>query len=82
LEATVFDESAKEIAHLPVSDLANQLPTIEAAHTLVFDGVITQRILDMAEEKKIRFVIGDRLSEAAKKPSDVRVLTMSDLAGR
>jgi len=82
LEATVFDESAKEIAHLPVSDLANQLPTIEAAHTLVFDGVITQRILDMAEEKKIRFVIGDRLSEAAKKPSDVRVLTMSDLAGK
>jgi len=82
LEATVFDESAKEIAHLPVSDLANQLPTIETAHTLVFDGVITQRILDMAEEKKIRFVIGDRLSEAAKKPSDVRVLTMSDLAGK
>jgi len=82
LEAAVFDESAKEIAHLPVSDLANQLPTIEAAHTLVFDGVITQRILDMAEEKKIHLVIGDRLSEAARKPSDVRVLTMSDLAAK
>jgi len=82
LEAVVFDESAKEIVHLPVSELANQLPTIEAAHTLVFDGVITQRILDMAEEKKIRFVIGDRLSEAAKKPSDVRVLAISDLAGK
>jgi len=82
LEAAVFDESAKEIAHLPVSELANQLPTIESAHTLVFDGVITQRILDLADQKKIKFVVGDRLSDVAKKPADVRVLTIPDLVGR
>ncbi len=82
LEASVFDEAAKEIAHLPVSELANQLPTMEAAHTLVFDGVITQRILDVADQKKIKFVVGDRLSEVAKKPADVRVLTIPELAGK
>jgi DNA primase len=82
LEASVFDESGKEIAHIPVSELANQLPTIEAPHTLVFDGVITQRILDIADQKKIKYVLGDRLSEIAKKPSDVMVLTMSELGGR
>jgi DNA primase len=80
LEAVVFDESAKEIAQLPVSELANQLPTIEAANTLVFDGVITQRILDVAEQKGIKFVVGERMSEIAKKPSDVHVLTLSDIA--
>jgi DNA primase len=80
LEAVVFDESAKEIAQLPVSELANQLPTIEAASTLVFDGVITQRILDVAEQKGIKFVVGERMSEVAKKPSEVRVLTLSDIA--
>lgn len=82
LEAAVLDESAKEIAHLPVSELANQLPAIEAPHTLVFDGVITQRILDLADQKKIKFVVGDRLSEIARKPTDVKVLTMSELGGR
>ena len=82
LEAAVFDESAREIAHLPVSELANQLPTIQAANILVFDGVVTQRILDVADQMKIKFVIGDRLSEIAKKPSDVRVLTLSDVAAR
>ena len=82
LEAAVLDESAKEIAHLPVSELANQLPAIEAPHTLIFDGVITQRILDLAEQKKIKFVVGDRLSEIAKKPADVNVLTMAELGGR
>ena len=82
LEAAVLDESAKEIAHLPVSELANQLPAIEAPHTLIFDGVITQRILDLAEQKKIKFVVGDRLSEIAKRPADVNVLTMAELGGR
>lgn len=82
LEAAVLDESAKEIAHLPVSELANQLPAIEAPHTLVFDGVITQRILDLAEQKKIKYVVGDRLSEIAKRPADVKVLTMAELGAR
>jgi DNA primase len=82
LEAAVFDETGKEIAHLPVSELANQLPTIEAAYTLVFDGVITQRILDLADQKKIKYVLGDRLSEIAKKPSEITVLTMSELGSR
>ncbi len=82
LEAAIFDETAKEIARLPVSELANQLPTIESAHILVFDGVITQRILDVAEQKKIKFVVGDRLSEVARKPADVQVLTIPDLVGK
>jgi DNA primase len=82
LEAAVFDEAGKEIARLPVSELANQLATIEAPATLVFDGVITQRILDLAEQKRIKYVLGDRLSEVAKKPSDIMVLTMSELGGR
>jgi len=82
LEAAVFDGSGKEIAHLPVSDLAGQLPSIEGADILVFDGVITQRILDVADQKKIRIVVGDRLSEIAKRPSEVRIMTLSDLLGR
>ena len=81
LEAAIFDETGKEIARLPVSELASQLPNMEAPNTLVFDGVITQRILDLADQKKIKYVVGDRLSEIAKKPADVKVLTMSELGG-
>lgn len=82
LEAVIFDESTNEIAELPVSELANRLPEIQGVHTILFDGVITQRLLDMAEEKKIKLVIGDRLSEVAKRPAGVRVLTISEISGR
>ena len=79
LEAVVLDESTTELARLPVSELANQLSTIDRARTLIFDGVVTQRILDVAGQKGIQLVIGDRLSEAAKKPPEVRALVVSEL---
>ncbi|MEM2896495.1 MAG: hypothetical protein QXG01_02795 [Candidatus Bathyarchaeia archaeon] len=80
LEALLFDENGKEITKLPVSELAESLQKVEGAHLLLFDGVITQRILDIAEEKNINYVIGDRLSEVVRRPVNVRVMTFSELS--
>jgi DNA primase len=82
LEAVLFDESNTELARLPVSDLAAKLPELSGVHTLVFDGVITQRLLDMAEQKGVKYVIGDRLAEVAKRPAAVRILTIPEIVGR
>ena len=46
---------------------------------MVFDGVITQRILDMGDQKGLKYVIGDRVAEGVKPPSSVRVMTLGDL---
>jgi hypothetical protein len=78
----LFDESNTELARLPVSDLAAKLPELSGVHTLVFDGVITQRLLDMAEQKGVKYVIGDRLAEVAKRPAAVRILTIPEIVGR
>lgn len=80
LEALIFDKNGKEIMKLPVSELAEKLQQIEGAYILLFDGVITQRILDIAEEKNISYVIGDRLSEVVRRPANIKVMTFSDLS--
>ena len=80
LEAVIFDEAGKEVSRMPVSELAEKIPGVENAHLILFDGVVTQRLLDIAAGKKIRFVIGDRVSDGAKKPPDVNVMTLSDLS--
>lgn len=80
LEALLFDENGKEIMRLPVSELAEKLQKIEGAHVLIFDGVITQRILDIAEEKNIKYVIGDRISEVARRPATIKIITFSELS--
>ena len=80
LEAVIFDESGKELSRMPVSELAEKIPGVENAHLVLFDGVVTQRLLDLAAGKNIRFVIGDRVSDGAKKPANVNVMTLSDLS--
>ncbi len=78
LEALLFDEGGKEVGRIPVSELAQKLDESSGVHTVLFDGVITQRLLDIAEGKHVKFVIGDRLSEIARRPASVRLMTMQD----
>ena len=79
LEAIIFDEKGAETNRIPVSELAEKLKGSKGAHAVVFDGIITQRLLDIAEEKKISIVVGDRISNIAKKPVDLKILTFSDI---
>jgi DNA primase len=80
LEAVVFDEEGKELSKMPVSELAEKIPSLENARVVLFDGVVTQRLLDTAASKGIKYVIGDRISDGAKKPANVSVMTLNDLS--
>ncbi|UCH02577.1 MAG: DNA primase [Candidatus Bathyarchaeota archaeon] len=79
LEAVLLDEKLAQIERMPVSELCIKLQKIEGTHTIVFDGVITQRLLDIAEEKGIKRIIGDRISGVVKRPVTVQTLTMDKL---
>ena len=46
---------------------------------MVFDGVITQRILDIAAEKNLDYLVGVKLGNIVKRPLSVKVLTTGDL---
>jgi DNA primase len=79
LEAITFDERGNPIERMPVSELAEKLKTAEGVHAVVFDGIITQRLLDIAEERKVGLIVGDRLSNIVKKPVDVKILTFNEI---
>ena len=82
LEAVIFDGSGKPITRIPVSELAEKISQIEGANTLLFDGVVTQRLIDLAENRNIKLVIGDRISEIAKRPMNLKIMTMNELLGQ
>ena len=79
LEAIVFDEKLEEVGRMPVRELAERLPTLEKADTVVFDGVVTQRLVDIAGDKGVKYLIGGRISDVVKQPLNVRILTFQDL---
>jgi len=79
LEAVLLNEKLESIERLPVSQLAEKLQQVSGVDTVVFDGIITQRIVDIASEKNIRNIIASRISEAVKPPLNVQLITFSEI---
>jgi len=79
LKAVLFDEKDKEIKKIPVRELTDTLKKRSNISAVVFDGIITQRLLDIANNKKIKEIVGMKLGNVVKKPTSVNVLTKKDL---
>jgi DNA primase len=79
LEAILLNEKLEQIEKLPVSQLAEKLQQTEGIDTVVFDGIITQRIVDVASEKNIKKIIASRISEAVKPNLTVQLITLSEI---
>jgi DNA primase len=78
LEAVLLNEKLELIERLPVSQLAEKLSQVGGVDTIVFDGIITQRIVDIAADKNIKHVVASRVSEAVKPALNVELVTFKD----
>jgi len=79
LKAVLFDKNDKELKKIPVRELTDSLKKSNNISTVVFDGIITQRLLDIANSKNIKEIVGIKLGNVVKMPSSVRVITKKDL---
>jgi len=78
LEAVVLDGSMKTLLKVPVSDIVKKLNSTEGAKMLVLDGIVTQRLVEVADKVGIEYIIGHRTGEL-KKSTDVKVRTFGDM---
>jgi len=80
-KAKLLNDNGNVIKEVHVSLLADTLKEgAEGVIAVVLDGIITQRILDIAVEKNISAVVGVKLGNIAKIPTNVQILTKDDLA--
>jgi len=79
LEAVLFSEKMEQLERLPVSGLAEKLQQAAGVDTVVFDGVITQRLVDIANDKDVKYLVAARVSDVVKQPLKVHLLTFADL---
>ena len=78
--ATVLDADNNVIRQVAVKSLVNSLKEDgDDVAAIVFDGVISQRIIDVSSEKGIKTVVGTRKGNISKMPTDVTILTKEDL---
>jgi DNA primase len=80
LSARLLDEGNKVIREVPVRDLATALRDANGNVTsVVFDGVITQRIVDIAANKGINTLIGAKIGNVVKSPSSMIIEASKNL---
>ena len=76
LSARFIDENNNTINEVPVRDLATALKDANGnIKSIVFDGVITQRIVDIAAEKGIENLVGAKMGNIVKSPTSIHIET-------
>lgn len=82
LEAIIYDSSWSEVMRVKVKDLFNTVQSIDPgkAYAIVLDGIVTQRLADIAVEKNISLLVGARVgSKVIPKSPTLKILTFADL---
>ncbi|HTW76391.1 MAG TPA: DNA primase DnaG [Thermoplasmata archaeon] len=68
------------VGEAPIKEMYEALAALSTpAKALVFDGIVSQRLVDVAQEKGIGTVVASRLGPVGKIPEQVRVFTKADL---
>ncbi|HEX54988.1 MAG: DNA primase [Candidatus Altiarchaeales archaeon] len=57
LIARLYDENLELITEIEIKDLIDSLKDVQP-YCIVFDGVVTQRLIDAASESKVKYVVG------------------------
>ena len=79
LEAVLLDKEMKQVERMPVRELAEKLQQLKDIDTVVFDGVITQRLVDIAAKRNVNYVVAARISKAMKQPLKVKLMTFEEI---
>jgi DNA primase len=79
LEAVLINEDGQQSGKIPVSELVEKLKESSGIKAVVFDGIVTGRLIDTAREKNIATIIGERVAEGVRIPRGVEVRSFNDL---
>jgi len=78
--AKVLNSDGDVVREIAVKSLVDSLKEDPAsANVIVFDGVISQRILDVSSENSIATVVGTRKGNISKMPAGISIWTKEDL---
>jgi DNA primase len=81
--ARIISEANSVIAEMPVKDLAEALKgqgDTQGVKAIVFDGIVTQRLLDIAHEMGIGTLTASKVGSVSKYPDGMNVLTKDDFS--
>ncbi len=74
LRARFLDDSLKPVSEVPIRDIMKTLTDAHKVHAIVLDGIITQRLLDLAEQKGTKYLVGIRAGNLTRQPEKLKMV--------
>lgn len=72
----LYDENFNLIAEVKVENIYNQIKSSDKPiKTVIFDGIISQRLVDLSKEKNIESLVAVKMNEVVKKPETIKIIT-------
>jgi DNA primase len=75
LRARLYDMGGNLKAEIPVRDLIKSLQEMEGVGAVVLDGIVTQRLVDLAESKGVKMLLGVKLGNIFRRPEGIAIFT-------
>ena len=73
----ILDEALNMTKEVEVENIYEEIKNIDGtADTVIFDGVISQRLVDVASEKGINKLVAFKTVNIVKKPQNVKIITI------
>ena len=79
LEGVLYDKNWNILRRVAVRDLVDAITNADSIYAIVFDGVITQRVVDQAFKKDVRIIVAARIGEVPRVPEGIKLLTFDEL---
>lgn len=78
-KAKLLNTKDNVIAEIAVRDMTEYLKGTREVAVVIFDGIITQRLIDIATENGITTILGNKLGNITKLPMNIQIWTKTDL---
>ncbi|HII39530.1 TPA: DNA primase [Candidatus Micrarchaeota archaeon] len=74
LKARVLTDDNSVQKEVPIRDIMPALESVEKTFAIVLDGIVTQRLVDAAEQKGVQYIAGIRAGTITRKAPTTRIV--------
>ena len=75
LRSRLYDSTGNMVKEIPIRDLLSSVQSSQGVHAIVLDGVITQRLVELAVQKGIKAIYGLRANPMPRKHQEILLYT-------
>ena len=73
----ILDEALNMTKEVAVEDIYEEIKNIDSAEAVIFDGIISQRLVDVASKKGIKKLVAFNSINVVKKPRNLKIITIN-----